>query len=130
MARKQIHGDQYEEFQKEDVVSDEVFAEQQFYYDPIIKDFVDLPENTRAVERQIEGKLAEDICKRLNASPYEVVLITEYEQEYWLSDVTSQTDYRMEIRCAGEVKRFEFPSAYQNFEALINWLEEPSTKPV
>lgn len=81
-------------------------------------------DKTRTVERLVEGKLAADVRKRLNASDSEPVMVTETQNDFWMSEMTSATDYRMEVKCAGHSKKFERDSAQKNFKALLTWLEE------
>lgn len=87
-------------------------------------------EKMTLVERQVEGKLAEDIRKRVKATPDAVVLITEEETLYWLSELTAEMNYRTVIKCAGVEKKFNLSAAHRNFEALLNWLDEDPDSPI
>lgn len=87
-------------------------------------------EKTKTVERQVEGKLAEDIRKRIKAAPDAVVLITEVETLWWLSEVTSEMVYKTTIKCGGVEKKFSRDAGYQNFEALLTWLDEDPASPI
>lgn len=79
---------------------------------------------TETVERLIEGKLAEDVRKRVMAPDDAPVTIVEVNLKYWHSDWTSETDYRMIIKCNGAEEEFETYSAQQNFKKLLEWLDE------
>ena len=82
------------------------------------------------VERLVEGKLAEDVRKRVKASPNEPVLITEVEELYWLSELTAEMNYNTTIRCGPAEKKFNLDAAHRNFEALLNWLDEDPNTPL
>lgn len=79
---------------------------------------------TETVERLVEGKLAEDVRKRVMASADAPVVIVEVNLMYWLSDHTSDTDYRMVIKCNGVEVEFDSYSAQKNFQKLLEWLDE------
>lgn len=81
---------------------------------------------TETVERIIEGKLAEDVRKRVMASADAPVVIVEVNLKYWLTDWTSDTDYRMIVKCNGVEVEFDSYSAQKNFSNLLEWLDEES----
>lgn len=87
-------------------------------------------EKTKTVERKVEGKLAEDVRKRVQASPEAVVLITEVEELNWLSELTAENNYDCIIKCEGAVKKFSYYSAQQTFENLLLWLDEDPATPI
>jgi hypothetical protein len=79
---------------------------------------------TETVERLIEGRLAEDVRKRVMAPADAPVVIVEVNLKYWLTDWTSETDYRMIVKCNGVENEFERFSAHENFKKLLEWLDE------
>ena len=79
---------------------------------------------TETVERLIEGKLAEDVRKRVLAAADAPVTIVEVNLTYWISDWTSETDYRMIVKCNGAEEEFDRYSAQENFKKLLEWLDE------
>ena len=87
-------------------------------------------EKKKTVERLVEGKLAEDVRKRVKASPNEPVSSPEVEGLYWLSEVTADNYYNTTIRCGAVEKKFNLYAAHLNFEALLNWLDEDPETPI
>lgn len=87
-------------------------------------------EKKQTVERLVEGQLAEDVRKRVKASPHEPVLIVEIEELYWLSELTADMNYNTTIRCGSVEKKFNLDNAHRNFEALLNWLDEDPNTPI
>lgn len=79
---------------------------------------------TETVERLVEGKLAEDVRKRVMAPADAPVVVVEANLKYWLSDHTSNTDYQMTVKCNGAEVEFDTYSAQQNFRKLLEWLDE------
>jgi hypothetical protein len=79
---------------------------------------------TETVERLIEGKLAEDVRKRVLAPADAPVVIVEVSLKSWLTDWTSETDYQMIVKCNGVEVEFERYSAHENFKKLLEWLDE------
>lgn len=79
---------------------------------------------TETVERLVEGKLAEDVRKRVMASADAPVVIVEVNLKYWLTEWTSDNDYRMVIKCNGTEVEFDSYSAQKNFQKLLEWLDE------
>lgn len=79
---------------------------------------------TEKFERLVEGKLAEDVRKRVLAPANAQVVIVEESRKYWLSDWTSDFDYHMTIKCNGAEEAFETYSAQKNFQKLLEWLDE------
>lgn len=84
----------------------------------------------KTVEREVEGKLAEDVRKRVGAAPDEPVLVTEVEELFWLSELTAEMDYRTIIKCGKVEKLFNSYSAHQNFAMLLEWIDEDPSIPV
>lgn len=76
------------------------------------------------VTRVIDGKLAEDVRKRVGAAPDAEVQVTEEEFDGWISDVTSTHTWTTIIECNGVKKEFEGISAAFNFSRLLQWLDE------
>lgn len=91
---------------------------------------LDNDEKTKTVERQVEGKLAEDIRKRIKAAPDAVVLITEIDELWWLSEVTCESNYKTTIKCGEVEKKFNLDGGDQNFAALLKWLDEDPDSPI
>lgn len=87
-------------------------------------------EKKQTVERLVEGKLAEDVRKRVKASPHEPVLIVEVEELYWLSELTADMNYNTTIRCGHVEKKFNLDQAHRNFEELLKWLDEDPNTPI
>jgi hypothetical protein len=87
-------------------------------------------ETKNTVTRQVEGKLAEDVRKRVKAGSDVPVFITEDEGVYWLSELTAANYYEMTVKCNGVEKSFELMTASRNFEALLNWLDEDPNTPI
>lgn len=87
-------------------------------------------ERSETVTRQVEGKLAEDIRKRVKASPDAPVFITEKDGVYWLSELTAENYYEMTVKCNGVEKEFEHGAAWLNFDYLIAWLSEDPETPI
>jgi hypothetical protein len=79
---------------------------------------------TETVERLIEGKLAEDVRKRVMAPADAPVFIVEVTEKYWLTDWTSGTDYQATVKCNGAEVEFDSYSAQKNFSDLLEWLDE------
>lgn len=123
--------DAHEKFEKNSTVisSDEKVTKRSTY---IEDEGVTLnnDEKQKTVERLVEGKLAEDVRKRVKASPDAPVLITEVEGLYWLSEVTADNYYNTTIRCGNVEKKFNLYAAHLNFEALLKWLDEDPETPI
>lgn len=85
---------------------------------------------SKTVTRQVEGKLAEDIRKRVKAAPDAPVLITEKDGIYWLSELTAENYYEMTVKCNGVEKEFNHWAASLNFDYLLTWLAEDPETPV
>lgn len=85
---------------------------------------------SETVTRQVEGKLAEDIRKRVKASPDAPVLITEKDGVYWLSELTAENYYEMTVKCNGVEKEFNHGAASLNFDYLLVWLAEDPETPI
>jgi hypothetical protein len=81
-------------------------------------------DETRTVERVLEGQLAVDVRKRVKASADAVVSIVEVDQQTWVSDITASNDYQMTVKCNGVEKSFNTYSASENFRKLVEWLDE------
>jgi hypothetical protein len=115
LARKQ------KEFEKDStVISDDLFVD----FDTEDDD------ETETVARLVEGQLAVDVRKRVKAPADAPVVMVEVRQEYWLSDVTAENDYRMTVKCNGVEKTFNFYSAHENFKRLLNWLDADPETPI
>jgi hypothetical protein len=110
-----------EEFEKNStVVSEDVFV-----------DFnTEAADETETVSRLVEGQLAVDVRKRVKAPADAPVFLVEVAQDYWLSDVTAERDYRMTVKCNGVEKKFNFYSAHENFKRLLNWLDADPDTPI
>lgn len=102
------------------VQEDSTVVSQEIVVDGITKNSA----QTETVERLIEGKLAEDVRKRVMAPADAPVTIVEVNLKYWHSDWTSETDYRMVVKCNGAEEEFERYSAQENFRKLLEWLDE------
>ena len=85
---------------------------------------------TETVTRAVEGKLAEDVRKRVKATPDAPVLITEEDTVYWLSELTAENYYRMTVKCNGIEKSFGHSAAWLNFDRLLVWLDENPETPI
>lgn len=81
-------------------------------------------DETKTVERLIEGQLAVDVRHRVNAPAGAPVTIVEVDQQTWLSDITADNDYRMTVKCNGVERTFNTYSASENFRKLVEWLDE------
>lgn len=81
-------------------------------------------DETKTVERLIDGQLAVDVRKRLDAPLDAPVFIVEVDQQTWLSDITSSNDYNMTVKCNGTEKTFNTFAASENFRKLVEWLDE------
>ena len=80
------------------------------------------------VIRDVEGKLAEDVRKRVGAPADAKVWVTEEEFDGWISDCTAEHTWTTTIECNGVTKEFESYDAGRNFNSLLRWLdEEPAT---
>lgn len=99
--------------------------------DDVWVDF-DTEENdkTETVARLVEGQLAVDVRKRVKAADNAPVILVEVVQEYWLSDITAENDYRMTVKCNGVEKVFNSYSAHENFKRLLNWLDADPETPI
>ena len=87
-------------------------------------------EPTETVTRQVEGKLAEDVRKRVKAAPDAPVFITETDSVVWLSELTAENDYRMIVKCNDVEKSFNHSAAWLNFDRLLVWLDEDPETPI
>jgi hypothetical protein len=87
-------------------------------------------EQSEIVTRQVEGKLAEDIRKRVKAAPDTPVFITEKDGVYWSSELTAENYYEMTVKCNGVEKEFNLGAASLNFDHLIAWLAEDPETPI
>jgi hypothetical protein len=87
-------------------------------------------EQSETVTRQVEGKLAEDIRKRVKAAPDAPVFITEKDGVYWLSEITAESYYEMTVKCNGVEKEFDHGAAWLNFQYLLEWLDEDPETPI
>jgi hypothetical protein len=76
------------------------------------------------IERSVEGKLADDVRKRVMAPADAPVTVVEVNEMHWLTDWTSDTDYRMVVKCNGVEEEFDSYSAADNFRRLLEWLDE------
>lgn len=81
-------------------------------------------DETKTVERLVEGQLAVDVRKRVSAPVDAPVFVVEVDQQTWLSDLTSDNDYRMTVKCNGFERTFNTYSASENFRKLVEWLDE------
>lgn len=81
-------------------------------------------DETKTVERLIEGQLAVDVRKRVEAPSDAPVTMVEVDQQTWASDITSSNDYRMTVKCNGVEKSFSTYSASENFRKMVEWLDE------
>jgi hypothetical protein len=109
------------EFEKNSiVVSNEVFTDFE----------TEDNDQTKTVSRQVEGQLAVDVRKRVQAPENAPVFVVEVDQQYWLSDVTAANDYRMVVQCNGVEKSFNTYSAHENFKRLLNWLDAAPETPI
>lgn len=86
--------------------------------------YPDGEEPQRMTKHKVEGKLAEDVRHRLNADADEEVFITSVEQDYWISDLTAESTFKMNLECGQHVKVFDEDTGAENFSALLNWLDE------
>lgn len=123
--------DKHDEFEKNSTVvsaDEEVTVRRTYIEDEDVT--LNNDEKKKTVERLVDGKLAEDVRKRVKASPNEPVLITEVEGLYWLSELTADNYYNTTIRCGSAEKVFNLSSAHRNFEALLNWLDEDPETPI
>ena len=87
-------------------------------------------ETAEIVTRQVEGKLAEDIRKRVKAAPDAPVFITEKDGVGWLSTLTAENYYEMTVKCNGVEKEFHLGAAWLNFDHLLAWLAEDPETPI
>ena len=71
-----------------------------------------------------DGKLAEDVRKRVGAPSDAQVWVTEEEFDGWISDVTAEHTWTTSIECNGVTKEFEGYNAALNFSRLLKWLDE------
>jgi hypothetical protein len=86
-------------------------------------------ERAEIVTRQVEGKLAEDIRKRVKAASDSPVFITEKDGVCWLSELTAENYYEMTIKCNNVEKVFDHGAAWLNFDRLLVWLDEDPETP-
>lgn len=87
-------------------------------------------ERSETVTRQVEGKLAEDIRKRVKAATDAPVFITEKDGVYWLSELTAENYYEMTVKCNGVEKEFNHGAAWLNFDHLLAWLAQDPEAPI
>lgn len=120
MASTSVNGQELREellVPQEVVFSESETIENDGYVDDISK-----------VIRDVEGKLAEDVRKRVGAPADAKVWVTEEEFDGWISDVTSDHTWTTTIECNGVTKEFESGNAGRNFNALLAWLDEEPAK--
>lgn len=82
--------------------------------------------NEKLVKREVLGRLAEDICVRLNVVGCDdnTVFITELEADVRLGDETWENFKYLVVECHGHVKKFESNTNDNCFVQLLEWLNE------
>lgn len=83
-------------------------------------------EQTDIIERKVEGKLAEDIRKRVDAPSDALVLITEVVQASWRNFTPVEDGYHLTVKCNGVIKEFKDYTDEEEevFANLTSWLAE------
>lgn len=111
---------QYKSFEEAPVVAQDVFVDSE----------TEDNDETKTVAREVEGQLAVDVRKRVNAPADAPVVVVEVDQQVWLSDITADNDYRTTVKCNGVERTFNTYSARENFRKLLEWLDESPDTPV